>query len=91
MTPSPTDEAPAAAETKALVPAQVLGVTLERPAATATVAPSPAAAVRSATEVRGATLARTGFGTGALVVLAIGLLLAGFAMVRRSKGSHFTA
>jgi hypothetical protein len=73
------------------VPTQVLGVTLERPAATAMVAPAAAAAVRSATEVRGATLARTGFGTGALVVLAIGLLLAGFSMVRRSKGSHFTA
>jgi hypothetical protein len=94
MTPSPTDEAPAAAETKAEVPAQVLGVTIERSAAATTGEAAPGApaatspAVLGVNSARSAVLARTGFGVWGLVLVAAGLLLAGFAMVRRSKGGR---
>ena len=66
--------------------AQVLGETIERaavPSAATTV--KGAAPAVTAAAVQGAALARTGFGTSTLVLVALGLLLAGFAMVRRSK------
>ena len=64
------------------------------PVATAAVTPAPAAAtteVLGATAVRSGALARTGLGTGTMVLVALGLLLVGFAMVRRPKGVHFSA
>ena len=62
--------------------AQVLGVVVERPAAGGT-------AVLGATATRAAALARTGLGTGVLVILALGLLVVGFALVRTPKGEHY--
>ena len=110
ITPAIVPSSPVQNETK-VEPAQVLGVTVERPATVASSTPAveavaaspvavaaPASAVEAApatvlgaTVVRGAALARTGFGTTPLMVVAITLLLVGFTLVRRPKGAHFMA
>ncbi len=66
------------ASTSTDVPAQVLGVVIERPATGGT-------AVLGATVTRSAPLARTGFGMTAVVLVGLALLLAGFGLKRAGR------
>ena len=81
-----TDVQPDAAPTAGFS-TQVLGVSLERPAAAAV--PEAAAVSTPQARVLGVSLARTGFSTMTLASLGAMLVLLGLGLTRKPKGVHF--
>ena len=77
-----------AAEAAPLVETRVLGVSIERSAVADTATGGAGASVLGASFVRGSVLARTGFGLGALALLALGLVAVGWALQRAGRREH---